>query len=104
MAVSATKRPRKRARSRKPAIPPIHRKSTVSQWGNSLGLRIPREAVERLQLKAGEAVTLEVNEDSITIRPNHRPRKWTLDELMRGVASQKVGEWPWGAPVGKEAW
>jgi antitoxin MazE len=80
------------------------RQSTISQWGNSLGIRIPQEATEHLQLKAGEKVQLEVGADSITIRPNRRRRrKWTLKALLKGVTPAKVrGEFDWGRPVGKE--
>ena len=89
----------------KPALAVAQRKSTVSQWGNSLGLRIPQEAADQLKLKAGEQVSLEVREDSITIRPMRQRRKWTEAELLKGVTPAAVGgEVDWGGPVGKEAW
>ena len=89
----------------KPAVVMARRKSTVSQWGNSLGLRIPQEAADQLKLKAGEQVSLEVRSDSITIRPMRQRRKWTEAELLKGVTPAAVGrEVDWGGPVGKEAW
>lgn len=89
----------------KPAALLARRKSTVSQWGNSLGLRIPQEAADQLKLKAGGQVSLEVREDSITIRPVRQRRKWTEAELLKGVTPEAVGgEVDWGGPVGKEAW
>lgn len=82
---------------------PVQRNGTVSRWGNSLGIRIPREAVERLRLVAGAEVTLEVADDAITIRPARARRKWKLADLLKGVTPAKVGgELDWGAPVGKE--
>jgi len=82
----------------------VLRNSTVSKWGNSLGVRIPQDAAERLDLKAGEKVHMEVGEDSITIRPvRRRRRKWTLKALLKGVSPRNVGgEFDWGPPVGKE--
>jgi antitoxin MazE len=82
----------------------ILRRSTISKWGNSLGVRIPQEATEHLQLRAGEKVQLEVGADSITIRPSRkRRRKWTLKALLKGVTPAKVGgELDWGPAVGKE--
>ncbi|HSV16169.1 MAG TPA: AbrB/MazE/SpoVT family DNA-binding domain-containing protein [Tepidisphaeraceae bacterium] len=80
------------------------RRSTLSQWGNSLGLRIPQEAAAQLQLKAGEQVSVEVGQDAIIIRPaRRRRRKWALSALLKGVTPVKVGgEFGWGEPVGKE--
>lgn len=76
---------------------------TVSRWGNSLGIRIPREAAERLQLTAGAQVSLEVNEGAMTIRPLKLRRKWGLGELLAGVTPAKVaGEFRWGKAVGRE--
>ena len=75
----------------------------VARWGNSLGLRIPREVVNRLNLKDGAAVSLEIGPDSVTIRPMRPRKKWTEAELLKGVTPQMVkGEIDWGGPVGKE--
>ncbi|MFI5380059.1 MAG: AbrB/MazE/SpoVT family DNA-binding domain-containing protein, partial [Tepidisphaerales bacterium] len=52
-----------------PAVPAELRDATVSRWGNSLGLRIPREAANRLKLKAGAQVSVECGDDCLTIRP-----------------------------------
>jgi antitoxin MazE len=79
------------------------RHSTLTQWGNSLGLRIPTEGVQRLGLKAGEAVSVEIGDEAITIRPVQQRRRWTLDALLEGVTPEIVGgEVDWGGPVGKE--
>lgn len=76
----------------------------VTRWGNSLGVRIPREGVERLKLKDGEEVKLEIASDSITIRPAKPRKRWTEAELLKGVTPDMVGgEVDWGGPVGKEA-
>lgn len=83
---------------------PVHRTGKLSRWGNSLGLRIPQEAVDQLQLKEGESVELAVSIDSITIRRKRRRRKWTEAELLKGATPNRVGgEIDWGGPVGKEA-
>ena len=79
------------------------RHSTLSRWGNSLGLRIPQEAADRLKLKAGVKVSVEVGNGSITIRPVRQRKKWSEAELLKGVNPSMVGgEIDWGGPVGKE--
>lgn len=87
----------------KGAAAPARRHSTVSRWGNSLGLRIPQEAADRLKLKAGVRVSVEVGHDSITIRPVRQRKKWSDAELLKGVSPSMVGgEIDWGGPVGRE--
>jgi len=77
----------------------------ISKWGNSLGVRIPQEAVDQLRLKDGESVELILGADSITIRPTKQRKKWTEAELLKGVTPEMVGgEIDWGGAVGKEIW
>ena len=96
---------RKGSRPTPPTPPTLHRKSTVSRWGNSLGVRIPQEAAARLKLEAGAAVTVEVSEDSITIKPLREAKKWSESELLKGVTPEAVGgEVDWGDARGREVW
>jgi antitoxin MazE len=105
MSASKLKTSFRRKTSSGSAAAKVRRNSTVSRWGNSLGFRIPQEAVDRLHLKAGEQVSVEVRAGSITISPLRTRRKWTEAELLNGVTPHIVGgEIDWGAPVGKEVW
>lgn len=65
--------------------------SKLARWGNSLGLRIPKEGVNRLKLKEGESVTVRVTGDTITIRRVKARRKWTERELLKGVTPAICG-------------
>ena len=47
----------------------VNRQSTLSKWGNSLGVRIPQEAVDQLKLTAGAEVNVRLSGDSLTITP-----------------------------------
>jgi antitoxin MazE len=79
------------------------RNSTVSRWGNSLGVRIPREVAAQLKLRAGGRVRVEVKSGSLTVTPIRK--KWTEAQLLEGVKPEMVqGEMDWGPPVGKEVW
>ena len=64
---------------------PIEKTSKVARWGNSLGVRIPREGVEQLGLREGESVKVEVRNGSIIIRPAKQRKKWTEAELLKGI-------------------
>ena len=69
----------------------VEKVSKVARWGNSLGVRIPQEGVERLKLKEGESVKVRVKGDTITIRRATARRKWTERELLKGVTPAMCG-------------
>ena len=69
----------------------LHKESRLSRWGNSLGLRIPQEGVDQLNLKAGQTVDVEVSNDRITIRPSRRRRRYTEDQLLAGITPDRCG-------------
>jgi antitoxin MazE len=77
--------------------------SRVAKRGNSLAVRIPRAAAEKLGLSEDSAVALTVKDQSLSIR--RTSRKWTLDQLLEGVNQQNAGgEIGYGPPVGGEVW
>ncbi len=53
----------------------------LTKWGNSLGLRMPREVARRLDLSEGSEVELETDAAGRVILTPARPR-YTLDELL----------------------
>lgn len=89
-----------RRRGAKPAR--IQKTSKISRWGNSLGVRIPQEAVEHLQLKEGESVSVEVAAGAITIRRARQRRKWTEAELLKGITPEMLPGESWPVRVGRE--
>lgn len=84
--------------------------ATLARWGNSQGLRIPKEVCEQLGIGVGSIATIDLDErtTTITLHFNHssqhfvRDRKVTMEELCSGWKGQRVGsEWG-GADVGSE--
>ena len=69
----------------------VEKISRIARWGNSLGLRIPREGVERLKLRDGENVHVRVKGDTITIQRTKPRRKWTEKQLLKGVTPAICG-------------
>ncbi len=73
----------------------------LDNWGNSLGVRLPKGVAETVGLHAGDRVHVEVEKGTVIIRPA-RPR-YTLDELLEGIAPEMVhAEFDYGAEVGAE--
>ena len=73
------------------ALGTVEKISKVARWGNSLGVRIPRDGVDQLKLKEGESVNVRVKGDTITIRRAKARRKWTEKELLKGVTPDMCG-------------
>ena len=76
---------------------------TVSRWGNSLGVRIPRALAEDAGVAEGSTVDVRVEGRRIVAVPvDDEP---TLDELLEGVTSDNLhGEALDDGTRGREAW
>ena len=76
----------------------------VQKWGNSLAVRLPKEAAENAGLRQGSVVSIISGEDLISIKPLSKPKE-TLVQLVRKInVKNKHSEIDWGKPVGKEIW
>ena len=76
----------------------------LQKWGNSQGIRIPREILNETSLSEGDNVDITTNGGTIIIRRMYQPlKKYTLEELFKNNTI-KATEENWGAPVGKEEW
>lgn len=65
-------------------------RAQVSKWGNSLAIRLPKAAVASLQVRAGEAVDLAIEGDTVVIRSG-RPH-YTLEELVAAMRPEDEPE------------
>lgn len=73
----------------------------VSRWGNSLGLRIPKDIAQRAGLCEGARVEIETEGHRIIIVPV-QPR-YVLAELLKGVTPEAMREaFDWGPDKGRE--
>jgi len=78
----------------------------VQKWGNSQGLRLPKQVLEDASISIGDAVDVSARDGIIVIAPVSRVRgKRNLQELVSRIPKNyKVREIDWGKPVGREAW
>ncbi len=60
----------------------------LTKWGNSLGLRVPRDIAARLGLTEGARVDVEALDDGRIVITRSR-RRFTLDELLAGMTPEK---------------
>jgi antitoxin MazE len=60
----------------------------IAKWGNSLGLRVPRDVAARVGLTEGSRVDVEASDDGRIIVTRSR-RHFTLDELLAGMSPDR---------------
>ena len=67
---------------------------TAQKWGNSLGIRIPKEAAEFLGINQGThlELTVEKNKNSISLKPKKVRKKYSLEELLSQITPENRHE------------
>jgi antitoxin MazE len=80
--------------------------SRVQKWGNSQGVRIPKNLLETSRIKVGEEVDITVHEGKIIVEPTKKIRgrydiKKLAEKMPKDASSEEEN---WGVPVGREAW
>lgn len=76
--------------------------ATVSKWGNSLGIRIPRGIAQDAHVAEGTVVDIRVEDGRIVAEPIEVE---TLDVLLARITPENCHGEPFGdEPVGREAW
>ncbi len=78
----------------------------VQKWGNSQGLRVSKEILEKVHIAIGDAVEVNIRKGAIFIQPVKQLRgRYKLKDLIAHMPKgYKPGEENWGKPMGKEAW
>ena len=83
----------------------MQNQTKVSQWGNSLAIRLPQALITKLAIERGIDVELQIENDGFRVKIPSMPKKFTLEELLAGVTSDNLhSETDWGKAQGKEAW
>lgn len=73
----------------------------VAKWGNSLGVRVPRDVAARVGLTEGMRVDIDAAPDGRIIISRSR-RRFTLDELLVGMTPEREHALEDDGPKGEE--
>lgn len=76
----------------------------VKEWGNSQGIRLPKEVLKSAGISLNEILDVVVSNGSITLVKTFRHK--TLEERVAEFDGKLMldGEYNWGEPVGREVW
>ncbi len=77
--------------------------TTIQKWGNSLGVRIPKEIARQVSLGEGSVISFSVEKNALVLSLPKK-KQYTLKSLLKGF--DKKTQHPladWGSDVGREA-
>lgn len=76
----------------------------VKEWGNSQGIRIPKEILQNAGIALNEVLDVTVLNGTIVLAKKFRHK--TLEERAAefGGELNLDGEYDWGKTVGREVW
>ena len=73
----------------------------LTRWGNSLGLRIPKDLAGRFRLTEGGSVDMQAEGNRIVIT---MPTRYNLTDMLAGTTPEAMHEaFDWGPDAGREA-
>lgn len=73
----------------------------VRPWGNSQGIRIPKNILEKLNINISDTLQIGIENDAIVLRKAFKHK--TFEERMAEFDGKiSICDFDWGEPAGKE--
>ncbi len=73
----------------------------IRSWGNSQGIRIPKDILDRMELKVSDVLDIEVEDDTIVLKKQFVHKSFE-ERLADYDGKISVCDFEWGEPVGRE--
>ena len=74
----------------------------VGKWGNCLAVRLPKDIIQELNVKANDTVSFSVVEGKIVLEVIDNKPSFTLEDLLSEYPETQEKEVDWGCAVGLE--
>ena len=76
----------------------------VKKWGNSQGVRLPKEVLEMAGFSLNDVLSVNVSNGVIILTREFKHK--TLEERAAAFGGELNldGEYDWGEPLGREVW
>lgn len=75
--------------------------TTIARWGNSLGIRIPKDAAERADLHEGDVVRVLAEGGHLLVLREHDR---SIEQLIEMITPENVHAETFETPIGAEVW
>jgi antitoxin MazE len=77
----------------------------ISKWGNSQGLRMPKDIMDSLHLQVGDNVKITMRDGKVIIEPMKKDiLNYNLNELISKIPTNYKTTEEFDTTVGKEEW
>ena len=79
--------------------------ATISTWGNSQGLRFPKDIMNQLSLSIGDKVKIFVENNKIVLEPvKPKRKKIDINNLVKDIPLEYNASEVFNDKIGKEEW
>jgi antitoxin MazE len=79
--------------------------TTISSWGNSQGLRFPKDIMKELHLSIGDKMKVLVEDHKIVLKPIRQSReKYDINDLVQQLPSNYKIHEEFSNKIGLEEW
>jgi antitoxin MazE len=79
--------------------------ATISSWGNSQGLRFPKDVMKELHLSIGDKMNIVIENQKIVLEPIKQSReKYDINELIKKLPSNYKAYEEFDNKTGLEEW
>jgi antitoxin MazE len=79
--------------------------ATISSWGNSQGLRFPKDIMKELRLHVGDKLKILVEDQKIILEPMKQEReKYSIDDLVKKLPQNYTPCEEFDTTAGLEEW
>ncbi|PHR55464.1 MAG: transcriptional regulator/antitoxin MazE [Arcobacter sp.] len=79
--------------------------ATISKWGNSQGLRLPKDIIEALHISIGDKINIFIKDNKVILEPMQKERKKiNLNELIKQIPKDYQINEEITTSLGKEEW
>ena len=79
--------------------------ATLSSWGNSQGLRFPKDIMRELNLSVGDKLKIFVENQKIILEPIKKERvKYIIDDLVKKIPQDYKAYEEFDNKIGLEQW
>ena len=77
----------------------------ISKWGNSQGLRFPKDILKELNLSIGDKIKFLIQNNRIILEPIKKTRKkYNINELVKQIPTDYKPYEKFNTKVGLEEW
>ncbi len=79
--------------------------ATISKWGNSQGLRFPKDIMKDMHLAIGDKVNIFIENNKVIIEPIQKEKiKYDINELVSKIPKDYKAKEELTSSVGMEEW